>query len=89
MLQRGIVANIEAIEVHVVGLGTCFPGVGAEDAAKVRLPKLIAAARRSPPEFDSTCTEQPHHAIAQSVIGLLENQREGIIRLPSTAKSVR
>src|SRR6185312_5948931 len=66
--------------MDVIGVGPGFPGVRSENAAEVRLPKLIPAPGRSSAKLDSTGPKQLHYAITQGVIGLLENQSESIIR---------
>src|SRR5207237_4123079 len=73
-LQRGVVADVEAVEVHVVGAGILLVFITTEQPAQIRLAKLVAASRCAPPKLDSVAFQQCHDPLAQDRVRMPENQ---------------
>src|SRR5262245_29780978 len=79
MLQGGIVVDVEAVEVDVVGVGELLPRLGLDDALQVGLAHLVAAARGAAAELDAFLAQGVHHAAGEAWALVLEDEREGVV----------
>jgi hypothetical protein len=80
--QVRIVADIEAVEVDMLGFGKEEVMVFKNDLFQVRLADLIAAARASTTKLDSGLTHGLHEPLDQDVVRAPQYEIERVITGP-------
>src|SRR5262249_15988210 len=78
LFEAGKVADVAAIKVERFDVGVVGELVATEPA-EVGLAELIAAARGATAEFDAVRAKRPQDPVAEVVVAMFEDQREGVI----------
>ena len=77
-VERRVIADVPAEEVNVIH-PRVFAVLIAEQSAQVGLPQLIAAPRGAAPEFHAVLAQRPLDTVAQVLVGLPQDEREGVV----------
>src|SRR5205814_1321750 len=77
--QRRVIADVEPVEVDVIGTREPLPRVRSQKLAQVRLAHLVAAARGAAAKLDAALPQARHYPLGQCCVRFAQDQRESVI----------